>query len=246
MRLRRALPEPGQLDLDDLPVLLDLAGRAPAERPYVVANMVATMDGRAAIGGRSGPIGDEADRELFLALRTAVDCVLVGAGTMRVERYGRVVRDPARRARREAAGLAADPLCAIVSGRLDLPLDTSLFTDPASRVALYTAAPGPVPPQAAEVTLHRFPRAELTMSRILRSLRADHGVRSVLCEGGPTVLGGLIADGVLDELFLTVAPKLAGGGVDPAITTAPSLPEPDERRLIWLLEQRGTLFLRYA
>ncbi|HLM51535.1 MAG TPA: dihydrofolate reductase family protein, partial [Solirubrobacteraceae bacterium] len=85
-----------------------------------------------------------------------------------------------------------------------------------------------------------------TMSRILRSLRADHGVRSVLCEGGPTVLGGLIADGVLDELFLTVAPKLAGGGVDPAITTGPSLPEPDERRLIWLLEQRGTLFLRYA
>src|ERR1700693_6019696 len=72
---------------------LELAahGRATTVRPYVMLNMVSTVDGRASIDGRSGPLGNRADRELFHALRAAVDGVLVGAGTVRAERYGPIV-----------------------------------------------------------------------------------------------------------------------------------------------------------
>ncbi len=83
---------------------------APSGRPRVLLNMACTTDGRATVGGRSGPIGNRADHELFHALRAAVDAVLVGAGTVRAERYGRLVRDEPHRRLRAARGLAEEPL----------------------------------------------------------------------------------------------------------------------------------------
>jgi riboflavin biosynthesis pyrimidine reductase len=68
----------------------------------------------------------------------------------------------------------------------------------------------------------------------------------LLCEGGPTLFGAMVHERVLDELFLTIAPKLAGGGTGPAITSGPELPEPELLRLQWVLEREGSLFLRYA
>ncbi len=98
----------------------DWQSPAHRNRPYVVLNMVSTADGRATLDGRSGPISDPADRALFHALRTAVDAVMAGAATVRVERYGRIIPDASRRARRVERGLSAEPLACIVSGRLSL------------------------------------------------------------------------------------------------------------------------------
>jgi hypothetical protein len=95
------------LDAPLTPAAAEAQGPA---RPRVLLNMVSTLDGRATIGGRSGPIGNRADRELFHALRSVVDAVLVGAGTARAERYGRLVREESVRERRLARGLAAEPL----------------------------------------------------------------------------------------------------------------------------------------
>src|SRR3954452_20601907 len=120
MLIRRLHPEPGEVTPEEATSGLRLGDLAPPERPYLVLNMVETLDGRIAIGGRSGPIGDEADRELFHGLRTQADAVMVGAGPVRTERYGRIVRAPERRARREAEGLAADPLAIVVSASLNL------------------------------------------------------------------------------------------------------------------------------
>src|ERR671930_4080 len=83
---------------------------AYADRPYVVLNFATTLDGRAAIEGRSGAIGSDTDTEMLQLLRTRVDAVMIGAGTMRAERYGRMVSDPEFRAFRERTGLAHDPL----------------------------------------------------------------------------------------------------------------------------------------
>jgi riboflavin-specific deaminase-like protein len=245
MALRRLYPEPGEVAVDDALAGLRLGELAPGGRPYVVDNMVATADGRAAIQGRAGPVGDPVDRELFLRLRTQADCILVGAGTLRAERYGHLVRTPELRAARQAEGLAPEPLACVLTRSLALPWDTSLWTDPASRVALYTSSPENPPPCPAAVTLHRMAEAELTVDRVLRSLRADHGVRSVLCEGGPTVNRELLAAGALDELFLAVEPKLAGGGEAPTIVGAPPLPAPGRLELVSILEGDGALFLRY-
>ena len=97
--------------------------RAPVRtraRPRVMLNMISTVDGRASLGGRSGALSDRADRELFHGLRSAVDAVLVGAGTARAEHYGRIIPDAARRAERRRRGLSEEPLACIVSARLAL------------------------------------------------------------------------------------------------------------------------------
>src|SRR5689334_9339640 len=92
----------------------------PPARPRVLLNMVSTLDGRASLDGRSGTISGPADRALFHALRAAVDGVLVGAGTVRTERYGRMVRDERTRRLRAERGLTEEPLACVVSGRLVL------------------------------------------------------------------------------------------------------------------------------
>jgi len=223
-----------------------LSARVPEDRPYVLLNMVATVDGRAAIGGRSGPIGSRADARMFAELRAIVDAVLVGTGTLRSERYGRLVRDPERRARRAAAGLAEDPAVVLLSRELDLPWDAPLFAEPAQRVVIGCGAGARGAPPATAARVELVPLEAPGPGSLLRELRARHGVRSVLCEGGPTLNARLLADGVLDELFLTVGPVLTGDEGEPAIVGGPALPDPVALDLRWVLRHGSELFLRYA
>src|SRR5256886_2211152 len=118
---------------------------APPARPYLGLNMVATADGKATIDGRSGPIGNELDRELFHELRTQVDAVMAGAGTVRAERYGPIVRAPERRRARRERGLEEEPLACIVSGRMALAPDIPLLGSPRSRVVIITPAAASLP-----------------------------------------------------------------------------------------------------
>ena len=76
----------------------------------------------------------------------------------------------------------------------------------------------PEPDCPACVTLVRLDPAELTLTSALRHLRAEHGVRALLCEGGPTLMGALLHERLVDELFLTLAPQLAGGGTGPTMS----------------------------
>jgi riboflavin biosynthesis pyrimidine reductase len=80
---------------------------------------------------------------------------------------------------------------------------------------------------------------------LLARLRSEHGIRSLICEGGPTLLSYLLAAGLVDELFLSIAPKLAGGGLEPHITTGPELPTPAAADLVWLCEADSELFTRW-
>ncbi len=132
--VQRLYPRPGELEVADLVSRLDLGSRAPAQRPYLVLNMVSSLDGKAAVEGTTRGLGSEADRELFHHLRTQADALLVGAETVRRERYGRAVKSDELRAKREQEGLEPDLLTVIVSGRLDLPADLPLLQDPESRV----------------------------------------------------------------------------------------------------------------
>jgi riboflavin-specific deaminase-like protein len=242
--LRRLLPEPGELTADELVQALRLGELAPAGRPYVVVNMVATADGRASVSGRTAPLSSVPDRQLFHALRTRVDAVLVGAGTLRTERYGRLVRDPARREQRDGAGLEPDPLAIVVSGSLALPPDLPLLQDPEQRVVVVTASDGVIEGCAAQVEYLRSSPVDLAMA--LAGVHAEHGVRSILCEGGPHLNASLLAAGLLDELFLTLVPKLAGAAGSLTIADDAPLAEPLALELIWLLECEGELFARYA
>lgn len=240
--LRRLYPDPGPTAIVDQIHELDLISDPPDDRPYVVTNFAVTVDGQATLHGRSGPIGSNTDTELLVCLRTRVDAVMIGAGTMRVERYGRPVSDPGKRGRRERRGLSQDPLLVIVSGRLDLPWDAPVFDDRGARVLVFTSSDAEPPPTQAQVRVVRH-EGDVDLSQALSYLRQERGVRAVLCEGGPRIHAQLIYAGLVDELFVTLAPKLAGGDGPGLVLGLPEHEIPLE--LVWLLDNDGELFARY-
>jgi riboflavin biosynthesis pyrimidine reductase len=255
----QALLPPGEpLTAAELVERLGLWGREPAApgrpepgRPRVLLNMVSSADGHATLAGRSGGLSSPADRELFHALRLAADAVLVGAGTLRSERYGRIVRDPAARRLRTERGLAGEPLACIVSRSLALDPAIPLLAEPESRVAILTPSDGELAGAAAEVSyIRRGAGGGCDLGAALEQLQSRFGVGLLLCEGGPHLAGELLAAGLLDELFLSLAPKLAGG--DPPgkhalrIVAGPELDPPVELELLGVLSADSHLFLRYA
>jgi len=246
MEFRQLLPEQGIVDPAALIAGLELAERAPDDRPYTIVNFVSSVDGRATFAGRSGQLGDEGDRVMFHSLRHRVDAVLAGTMTLKIERYGRIVGDAEVRERRVERGLRPEPLACVVSRSGMVPTDIPLFEEPESTIVLFSAGDVDLGSPAAHVEVVRLDPGELTFVTVLRCLHERFEVRSLLCEGGPTLFGALLAEGVVDELFLTLAPKLTGGGRGPTITSGPELAEPANLELMWLLERAGSLYLRYA
>jgi riboflavin-specific deaminase-like protein len=240
--VRRLLPEPGSATIADEVATYDFVAGAHADRPYTVTNFALTVDGKATISGRSGPIGTETDTAMLVGLRKRVDALMIGAGTMRAERYGRIFSNAETRGKRERQGLPADPLMVIVSSSLDLPWDADLFTDGGGRVLIFTADGGEVPETATPTRVVRH-EGRVDLTEALRYLRVERGIRCLLCEGGPHLHGQLLAAGLVDELFVTTAPKL-GGGDGPGL--AEGLPEDVvDLELVSLLADGGELFHRY-
>jgi riboflavin-specific deaminase-like protein len=239
--VRRLLPDPGPTSVEEQLESYRPWERPHAERPLVAMNFAATVDGRATIGGVSGPIGSQTDTKMLALLRTRFDAVMIGAGTMRAERYGRPVGNEERREGRELLGLAPDPLMVIISGRLDLPWDAPLFTAGAGEVLIFTVAEEEPPETATPVEVVRQ-AGGIDLSAALAHLREVRQVRALLCEGGPRLHSALQVAGLVDELFLTIAPKLTGAG--PSIVEG-ELPAPEPLQLAWLLEEDGELFARY-
>lgn len=257
--LRRLLPPAQPVTVPEIVAGLGLHERSSGvqsrdgrHRPYVVLNMVATLDGRATLGGRSGPISDAADRALFHGLRSVVDAVMAGAGTVRAERYGPIVRDLDTRRLRRERGLREQPLACVVSAGLGFPPDLPLLCDPDSEVAFLTPSDASLPETAARVEYVRARRDDgsLDLPAASSELHDRLHVRTLLCEGGPHLNAELLSASLVDELFLSVAPLLGGedatderpplrilAGIDfdPALGL----------ELLSALEHNSRLFLRY-
>jgi riboflavin biosynthesis pyrimidine reductase len=185
--MQRLLPDPGPTTVEEQLDAYRPWEAARDERPFVAMNFAATVDGRAAVDGVSGPIGSPVDTAMLAGLRTRFDAVMIGAGTKRAERY---------------EGLE-------------------------QRLIVVESGPG---------------REPADLPALLRSLR-EEGVGALLCEGGPTLHAALQAERLVDELFLTIAPKLSGGAAPRILEGA--LPEGIELELAWLLAEQSELFARY-
>jgi riboflavin biosynthesis pyrimidine reductase len=225
---------------------VDLAGHyAYPDHPWIRANMVSSLDGAVTVDGRARGLSGDADRALFGLLRALADVVLVGAGTARAEGY-----QPAR-ARPEFAGLRGGrppaPRIALVTQRADLDPASVLFTQANPRTLVFTCASADAArlEELREVAdVHLVGQAEVDLDAVRRTL-TELGLRRILTEGGPHLLGALIRRTLVDEFAMTFSPTLAGPGagriVDGAPTAAPSAME-----LAGLVEADGFLFVRYV
>jgi riboflavin biosynthesis pyrimidine reductase len=213
-------------------------------RPRVVAAMVGSADGRATVHGSASGLGSPADRSMLRELRTAADALLVGPSTLIAERYATVL-DAHQRERRTARGRAPEPLVATISRRLDPRLaDVPLLAEPQTRMLVLTESEAPLASAGADLEVARFAPGALTGRAALEHL-AGAGARVVLTEGGPSLLHALIAEGLVDDLVLTLAPALVAGE-GRSVLHGPVFDPPVALRLADVLRGEDHLFLRYV
>jgi riboflavin-specific deaminase-like protein len=211
---------------------------APERRPYVILNMVESIDGRTTLDGSVGTLTGPADQDVVYGLREHADALLVGAGTVRNERYGSIVRGDARQ-----------PLVVIVSARLSLPADLPLLGEPETRILIATATSGELGfEHAASVDYLYLPDAHsrgVDLLALCETLRGEYGIAKVVCEGGPALNEGLIGARLVDELYVSVSPKIVGGGERTLLDGA--LPGGViEARLLSVRAVEDYVFLRYG
>jgi riboflavin biosynthesis pyrimidine reductase len=258
--MRQLLPEPartldGREDLE--------SAYATPSAPTVRANFVISLDAAVSLGGQSAALGGAADKEVFATLRALTDVVLVGAATVRAESYGPAKVAPPAIERRRARGQAPMPPIAVITRAGDL--------DPASDFFSRAPVRGLVPPSPLVLTCESIPsERRAALARVadivicgddsvddkaaLAALR-QRGLAQVLCEGGPSILAGLVEADLLEELCLTHSPVLAGPGhqyllgARPGPDQGPAADQVGESLSRWtmafLAEADGMLFARY-
>ena len=234
-------PEQRPTSPEELASGMRLHELAPPDRPYLGINMVSSLDGKATLDWRTKGLSTDVDRRLFHHLRTQADAVMVGAGTVRIERYGRMTKSEELREKRVAEGRAPEALAVVVSGRLDLPADLPLLNEPDQAVLIATAAEHSLDDAHGRI---EYARGGDDLPRLMADLH-ERGVRSVLCEGGPTLNSFLFAARLVDELFLTMNPKLVGGAAALTIVAGRELVEPVELDLESVAEADGELYTRW-
>jgi riboflavin biosynthesis pyrimidine reductase len=221
------------------------APEPPEGRPHVAAALVSSVDGQVTEGGRVAELTGAADQRLLRRLRSFHDAVLVGATTVRVEGYASLLAQPERE-QRAHEGRPPQPLLCIVSGRAEFDPDVPAFRASELVKVILTGTesrPRGLPADAQLLEADTNDVGELDLAALLGKLRARYGVAQLLCEGGPTLIGSLVREGLLDELFLTLSPRLSGGdGLRPMTNVGA---KPRELSLLAHAEQDGYLFTRY-
>jgi len=217
---------------------------------WVRANFISSLDGAATADGRSGALGGAGDRAVFRLMRELADVVVVGAGTVRIETYSGAQLGVPERQRRCARRQREVPPIAIVTRSADLDHDLAVFTQTEVPPLLLTTHD-----TAAEARARFTGLAEVydcsdtdpggvDLGAALRTL-AGLGLTRVLAEGGPSLLGTFIADGLLDELCLTIAPTVVGGGSTRIADGHRELITRLRRRHV-LGDDEGYLYTRYS
>ncbi len=215
-------------------------------RPYVIINMVSSLDGKTTSQGRAARIGSRIDRQVMRTLRSKADAVMIGANTLRAEKLSLGLDGPPG---------YPQPLAILLSKTgADVPLEENLIPSEGQEVLMIVAADAP---EGAEDRLPQggrllrapttTPSGDVDLEATLQILKEEHAVDLLLVEGGPSLNRSLISQGLADELFLTLAPKLLGGVRSEALTVleGPELAQGPEPDLVSAYLSEGELYLRY-
>lgn len=209
--------------------------------------MVAGLDGTASVGGRVGSLSTTPDQALFRRMRQIADVVLVGAETVRREGYGPVRLTEEAQEQRRRRGQSPTPPLAVVSRSLAFDWTAKVFTDApedARTILVTCAAADPErrgeAEEVADVIVAGDERVEPAAA--MEAL-AELDRRVVLCEGGPTWLGELVAADRLDELCLSISPVMGGDPLPVSVT--PPGAGLARFELKGAMAEDDTIFLRY-
>lgn len=225
----------------------------PPDRPYVLVNMVMSVDGKVVVEGTEQGIGSKIDQRLMRELRVNADVVLNGANTLRASGTSSRLGDELLEQVRLSRGKPRYPIAAVLSASGNLPLEKIFFTARDFEAVVYLTRKTPAERRKAVEATGR-PVAVLpsrnTMQAMLRHMRTDLGADVLLVEGGPEVNGHLFHAGLVDEMFLTIGPVIVGGrftkspvgGEQPF--TRKTLPRMD---LVWAVPNEATneVYCRY-
>ena len=240
--MRALLPQPvASVELSDAYAIPDVGN----DRPFVRCNMISSLDGAISVNGRSGLLGGPADGRVFGTLRSLADVILVGAGTVRSEGYGPVRLDDDHRRQRRTRGQTAVPPIAVVTQSANLDWSSPFFTEAEARPIVITTSNSDEGARERGESVADFVVAGDDRVDPRRALEYFHGAgfRSVLLEGGPGLNADVVGAGLMDELCLTVSPRVVAGS-GPRILAGPELAAPLVLEVAHLLEEDGFLFYR--
>lgn len=209
--------------------------------------MISTVDNVTEVEGVSGPLGSPGDKDIFSAVRALPDIILVGSTTAVAERYNPPSTSVSTKTRRLTSGAWPVARIAVVSARLDFDLTLPMFTRPSQRPMVVTttnADPNKIERVADVADLIQCGIDSVDLPEALHQM-ADLGAQRVLCEGGPSLNGALLDAGLIDEVFVTVAPLL-GGGQSRGIAQGNFIHQIQELELRHVLTEDHFLFLRYT
>lgn len=252
-RIRDMWPKAGLVDLDEDELHERYASPSPTECSVRLLT-VASIDGLAAVDESCAALTSPGDQRIYRLVKRSADLLLLGAGTVRAERYGPTVLSAPEIARRRADGLRPYPAIAVVTRSLDLDLTGPLFQQHTGRhvpprpiLIVPVAAMGTIRSAIAEhAEIIVAGDLDVDLGQALQALR-DRGYRHIVCEGGPSLAGQMAQAGLLDEICMTVAPKMLAVAGPRVTAGSGTRPAPDEWQLSRsLLDEQGNVFLRYT
>ena len=198
----------------------------PDDRPYVIADMIASADGKTVIEGNEAGLGSRTDRRLLHELRLHADVVLSGAGTLRATGASPLLHEDDLETLRLERGRTRTPVGAVITASGDVPLDNRFFTSGEFEAYVYLADSAPRGRREAIEATRRavveVPAGD-AVAAMLRHMRVELGARLVMLEGGPTLNGECFRAGVVDELFLTLGGVVVGGDGLPTAVEMPGI-----------------------
>ncbi len=248
MKVHRLYPPPGR-EVSGIYEDLNLPPpwHGDSARPYVIVNMVSSVDGRTAMEGKAAGMGSRIDRRTMRTLRSKADAVMIGAGTLRAEKLSLGL---------DELGGVPPPLAIIVTHTGNIPLEDHLVATEEQEVLILLSdrVPHGVVERLRELAQIMRTPADSTgavdLDRALQALKAERGVGVLVVEGGPGLNHALISRNLVDELFLTVAPELLGGTAAQTLTLLRGPEIPSRGRpaleLVSIHLADGELFLRYS